>query len=263
MFTKVLLTLAGTLAWGQATDYRCDEFLNLPGFLWEDAKTLALAPGSWTSSDWTKVGLGAAAVLGTALVLDRPLDDAAWRQPSPGRDRLARDVAGVGGTGGLVLLGAGYATFTLLDRPEPRSVVVDLGLATVLAQAAILPLKVAAGRARPGEGLGPDHFRPLTAQDAFPSGHTTQAFAMASVLSMRAPEPWVGWCAYGAAGLVGLARMDTRDHYASDVLAGALVGTAIGRAVVVMDRRVRSHASVQVTPVFSPGFRGLTLQSRF
>jgi len=259
------LALAGTLAWCQ-TPYDRDGFTRLPGLAWEDATTVARAPGAWTTSDWQALGVGAAAVVGTALLLDRTLADASTRNRTDARDRLFRNLSQPGGTGGLILMGAGYLGFSLAGRDEARSVVVDMGVATVLAQVAILPLKYGLGRARPEDGKGTHDFRPFSAKNAFPSGHAAQAFAMASVLSMRSTEPWVGWCAYGAAGLVGLARLGTREHFASDVVAGALVGTVMGRGVVRINRGIRSRAGraeFQVAPAFSPGFQGLTLTARF
>jgi membrane-associated phospholipid phosphatase len=265
------LLLAGGLAGlqpaqAQAPDYRRDAFLKLPGLLWDDAMALAASPGEWTSTDWGNCALGAAAVVGVGLVLDRTLAEGAARSWTPARDHLASNVAQVGGTGGLVLMGAAYAGFSLLDKDEPRSVVVDMGIATVLAQVAILPVKYVVGRARPGDDQGTTHFAPFTANDSFPSGHATQAFAMASVVALRCDEPWVGYAAYGVAGLVGAARMVTRDHFASDVVAGALVGTCVGRSVVAMDRRVRARAGkaqFTVTPALGPNFRGVTLTARF
>jgi len=253
-------------AFSQTTDYSRDAFLKLPGLLWDDARTLAVSPGEWTATDWGSCALGAAAVVGVGLVLDRTLAEGAARSWTPARDHLASNVAQVGGTGGLVLMGAAYAGFSILNKDEPRSVVVDMGIATVLAQVAILPVKYLAGRARPGDDQGTTHFAPFTGNDSFPSGHTTQAFAMASVLALRCDEPWVGYAAYGVASLVGAARLVTRDHFASDVAAGALVGTCVGRSVVAMDRRLRARAGraqFTLTPALGPGFRGVTLAARF
>lgn len=259
------LALAGTVAWSQ-TPYSRDEITRLPGLAWEDAGAVAGAPASWAASDWQALGLGAAAVVGTALLLDKTLDDASKRNHTDSRDRLFKNLSQPGGTGGLVLMGAGYLGFTLLGKEEARSVVVDMGVATVLAQVAILPLKYGFGRARPADGKGTHDFHPLSSQNAFPSGHATQAFAMASVLSMRSAEPWVGWCAYGVAGLVGAARLGTRDHFASDVVAGALVGTVMGRAVVRVNQGIRSRAGraeFNLEPAFSPGFKGVSFTARF
>jgi membrane-associated phospholipid phosphatase len=90
---------------------------------------------------------------------------------------------------------------------------------------------------------------------------------MASVISLHADSPWVSAGAYGLAGLVGLARLETRDHYTSDVLAGALIGTGIGRAVVRVNAGKRSilgpRAEINVVPVLGAGFRGLKVVAKF
>jgi membrane-associated phospholipid phosphatase len=66
--------------------------------------------------------------------------------------------------------------------------------------------------------------------DIFPSGHTSRSFAIASVFaeSYGKPAAWVG---YSIATLAGLARIESSDHWASDVLAGGALGIAIGKAL--------------------------------
>jgi hypothetical protein len=49
------------------------------------------------------------------------------------------------------------------------------------------------------------------------------------------------------------------------MLAGALIGTGIGRAVVRMDqgRRLGTRAEIRFAPVLAPGFRGLSVMAKF
>ena len=97
-----------------------------------------------------------------------------------------------------------------------------------------------AGRARPyaskdnarNFGL----FRGLKSDDykSFPSGHATSAFAFASVISAETSHWWpdtrwvIGPILYGAATLTGVSRIYNNQHWASDVLAGAAIGTLTG-----------------------------------
>ena len=64
---------------------------------------------------------------------------------------------------------------------------------------------------------------------AFPSGHTAYAFAGATLLGNRYPKLRIPL--YIGAGLVGVTRIYLGRHYASDVIAGAAVGTITGALV--------------------------------
>jgi PAP2 superfamily protein len=65
---------------------------------------------------------------------------------------------------------------------------------------------------------------------AWPSGHTSSSFAVASVLD-EFYGPKVGVPAYLGAGFVGYRMMDSGDHWASDVLFGGVLGYIIGHHV--------------------------------
>jgi membrane-associated phospholipid phosphatase len=73
---------------------------------------------------------------------------------------------------------------------------------------------------------------------SFPSGHAVAAFAAAAAVtsetSRNAPNTrWiVGPIMYGGAALVGVSRMYNNQHWASDVLIGAGIGTFAGLKVV-------------------------------
>ena len=68
---------------------------------------------------------------------------------------------------------------------------------------------------------------------SMPSGHTSHSFAVAAV----ANELYgckVGTIAYLIAGLVAVSRINDNDHYLSDVIVGAGLGTIIGRGFAKM-----------------------------
>jgi hypothetical protein len=75
-------------------------------------------------------------------------------------------------------------------------------------------------------------FKPFSNNQSFPSGHSSQAFAVATAIAENYPVWWVQTLCYGGAGLVGYARIEQNAHYASDVVAGALLGWAVAHAVV-------------------------------
>lgn len=61
---------------------------------------------------------------------------------------------------------------------------------------------------------------------SFPSGHSTGAFALAAGLVLQYPYWYVAIPSYVFAVGVGISRIYAGVHYPSDVVVGALVGTA-------------------------------------
>lgn len=132
------------------------------------------------------------------------------------------------------------------------------------ANAAGTLVKYFAGRARPYTHQGKGIFRPFkmkTAYTSFPSGHTTSAFAVASVFARRADSPWVGAAVYALAAGTALQRVYDDKHWASDVFAGAALGTAVGRWIASPSRS--AAPSAMLLPVYSPGYAGAALTCAF
>lgn len=124
------------------------------------------------------------------------------------------------------------------------------------ANAAGTLVKMSAGRARPYAGDGKGIFRPFkmkTRYTSFPSGHTTSAFSIASVFARRCSSPWVAASAYALAAGTALQRVYGDKHWASDVFAGAALGTAVGRWIASPER---NPGSAMLLPVLSPGYSG-------
>lgn len=101
-------------------------------------------------------------------------------------------------------------------------------VASLAAELASAVLKVVVGRARP-EGAAVDD---LLITAGFPSGHVTRTAVVVAALLVLAPWGSVPRRMIAVAGLVlvgamGVARVSSRAHHTSDVLAGALLGAAI------------------------------------
>ncbi len=75
-----------------------------------------------------------------------------------------------------------------------------------------------------------DNDTPNDKSRAWPSGHTSSSFTVASVLD-EFYGPKVGIPAYGLASVVAYRMMDTGDHWASDVVFGATLGWIVGHTV--------------------------------
>jgi len=115
----------------------------------------------------------------------------------------------------------------LAGGPE-RFRALGAAVAAVTAGTALqLALKRACGRKRPS-GIAPHCWTTLLPPDkfSFPSGHTITAFAVVSSLGVFYPGvlPGLLFCA----GSIALSRIMLGMHFLSDVLAGAVLGTALG-----------------------------------
>ncbi len=190
------------------------------------------------------------------------------------------------------IIGLGlYGVGRLTHSKRLTRLAVDGSEAMLLSTLATTTIKVLAGRARPvvdttkalgfkfGRGL--PHFLggKGTLYQSFPSGHATTAFAVASastaefsrwVDQWHASPAWkygVGTVLYGGATLVGLSRMYNNAHWASDVLAGAAIGTFAGIKTVRYNYRNPTNklerwlVAVQVVPAQgdSPSYLGVSL----
>ena len=244
-----------TVAPAAAIPTTSDSTFSLFPQLKRDAVHVATAPLRWEGADWAKFGLGVAAI-GGAILLDEDLREIVDRNNTGAVRKTANAVSPFGSEYSFGTLGAFYLAGKLLKDEKAMAVAED-GLASSLIAAGVISpiLKATIGRRRPSQTEST--FSRDGAGVSFPSGHTTQAFAVASVIAAHYPSLWVQAAAYGIAGLVGLSRMEQGAHYASDVLAGALIGVAVGNAVVRFHESERFHVSVM--PSVNPRTRGVAV----
>lgn len=116
----------------------------------------------------------------------------------------------------------------LLFGGEPRFQAIGAaGVAAVLSIALFVLLKRLTGRRRPCQ-IEPHCWATLLPPDqfSFPSGHTMTAFAVATPLALFYPTLMIGlfFCALS----IAMSRILLGMHFLSDVVAGALIGTALG-----------------------------------
>jgi len=92
--------------------------------------------------------------------------------------------------------------------------------------------------------------------DSFPSGHTSVAFQGAAFIHKRYGFKYAA-AAYLAAAYVGWARVDSDNHYTSDVLAGAAIGIASSFIFT------RPYHGFVVTPMADNGFYGIGISKEW
>jgi len=232
--------------------------------VWEDARTIARAPleiGKVRDITPEQVLIGALAVgtIGGMIAADWRIRQAA--KAIDDDSALALQNAGLGLTaGGLAALyGAGLAKDNNQWRHAAltgaESALFSLGLAHLT--------KVTFGRERPDAKEGPEAW--FQGGRSFVSADTAPAFAMAEAVSAAFDHSWqVTLPAYAAATAVGVGRMGRDRHWASDVVASALLGIGTTKLFNYMHRQ-REQAAPRVTlsPIIVPGEVAFRLTLRY
>ena len=198
-------------------------------------------------AQWAKpVALGAGLVLASS-VLDKPLQRLAQRV---GNKPVVKASTAIGNA--LPVLGMGAAAWLAWDGSDwQRSSVARAGLeAGASAVLAATALKYAVNRARPNESLGHAHFGGQDrANSSMPSRHAAVMFGVLTPFAQHFDAPWL----YGLGALTAGARVAGQQHWASDALAGSLIGYGIG-SYFYGQRQVQpsAHASSQPQLIVTP-----------
>ena len=228
-----------------------------------DTTYILTAPAHWGREEWRNFSLYTAGI-GAVMLLDKPIYEAVQRNKTASTDDFAKSVQEVGSYPSFGIMGAFYAGGLLLDDNRAKTVAMDAFAASLISAGVITTgLKVAVGRRRPNgeDEIHPYHFRPFGGDYSFPSGHTTQAFSLASVIAESYDEEWIDLTAYGIATLVGLARVETEAHFPSDVVASAVIGTVVGKSIVRFNKE--RHSNVTIKPVADGQITGVYLKVEF
>ena len=196
-----------------------------------------------------------AAVTGGVLLLDKPISRTAvdWRKSSTTLVNTSKYVTRFGGPYEVYTLAA-LGTYGFLFKNEKIKTTTLLATQAYITSAVIFEAaKFLSGRQRPyyydpeinsnktlwhgpfyqfkkdANGNKPNSY----SYTSFPSGHTTLAFAAATVYAMEySDRPAIKILSYSAASIIGLSRITENKHWASDVLIGGILGHLIGRQVV-------------------------------
>jgi membrane-associated phospholipid phosphatase len=206
-------------------------------------------PFHMTRRDWGILGKFAVVAVGVGLA-DESIQREALklRNKSSFVKNTGRYISQAGGTNEVFTLAA-FGAYGLIVKSEKVKTTTLLATQAYITGAAIeAVLKTLSGRTRPnfypvGKNPEPTFTGPFgnTSRDAegkrsnssFPSGHTTVAFAAATVFGKEyANKPIIPIVAYTGATLIGLSRITENKHWATDILCGAGLGYLVGRQVV-------------------------------
>ena len=219
-----------------------------------DIKQQFTAPFHAKPRDWTRTAI-VAGIMGGILLADKPINRFAvdLRDKSPAVVNTSKYVTRFGGPYEVYTL-ASFAAYGFIFKSEKMKTTTLLATQAYITSAIIFEAaKFISGRQRPyyydpktntnsptwhgpfyqfnkdANGNKPNSY----AYTSFPSGHTTLAFAAATVYAMEySNHKIVPVLSYSVASLIGLSRITENKHWASDVFIGGVLGHLIGRQVV-------------------------------
>ena len=101
--------------------------------------------------------------------------------------------------------------------------------ASVISGVGAAVLKRSYSRARPNQGGNPDQWFKGSCCESFPSGEVTlqASFVTPFIANYARQHPWV-WALEALPVYDGIARMKSQEHWQSDVIAGWVLGSAVG-----------------------------------
>ncbi len=161
-------------------------------------------------------------------------------------DDLAQPI-GEAGSGRFIIpaIAAGVLLPRLVGANDLSNSSIDIGLGYLAASGLGGLLRVAIGRHRPDETDESMRFSPFRLAHewhSLPSGHMVGVMSLATGISMEARSAPVTWAAYSLATVVGLQRIYKKKHWPSDVLAGSILGIAVGEATIHWRMRERAES---------------------
>jgi membrane-associated phospholipid phosphatase len=202
-------------------------------------QSAAAAPSLPSWAYGTAMAGGAIAL---STLLDKPVDKFAVKHQD---SRLVRDYGQFGKYMPIALLGTVGAAVALGDERMQNMGIISLqSVAGALGVTAVG--KYVVGRARPDEDRGPwahvgaDRSR---SNASFPSAHSAIAFAAVTPFAQEYDAPWL----YGVAAVSAMGRTANRQHWTSDVVAGGIVGYAMG-TILWQAQRDNTRSKLTIAP---------------
>lgn len=182
-------------------------------------------------------GYKAARVVSELGDLDRSIYAAIASVPTPNLDRELRLLSRAANNSKLWFGLAGVVAVVGGKRGRTAALdgVIAIGLTSFVVNQ---PLKRLLPRDRPDRahhGVLEARHVPLPTSPSFPSGHSASAFAFANAIGGELP--WLALPVRFTAAAVAWSRIHTGVHYPGDVMAGALIGGAVGEVVGTVRRR--------------------------
>ena len=214
-----------------------------------DFLELVTMPARWDKKDWLIAG----GIFGASFAAFA-VDDDIRTHYRKHRSGLLKSVSSVTTHFGdykyeLPVIAGTWAVGLATKNKTLGKIAADGAEASIFAAGMVTPLLTyATGRRLPRDNENAMKFKPFTpGRFGYPSGHTTEAFAMATVIDQNLrkscgywPTPFLYAIAVGTAH----SRIYDGAHYLSDVVLGAGIGWAVGYWIANKPRNVETAVSV-------------------
>jgi len=230
---------------------------------WHDTKTIVTEPARWKGKQWGTLAAIAGAWAIT-YVYDEEIYDFFQKNKTETKDNISKYLIEPWGSGLYSLPMLGIIYLTGRKNNHHRNVALTGLKAFLLSGGAAVITKHLFHRHRPSDNDPPNPYLwegpfPFTTDyTSFPSGHTTTAFAVASVLAQGYKDKiWIGITSYSIATLVGLSRINDGKHWATDVLAGAALGAFIGTTLSKIN--FDGNKNIKISPTAFQGGYGMRI----
>lgn len=229
-----------------------------------DISYIATSPLRWDDSDWMTAGLIAGGT-GLFMILDEEIRDGFEDNRSSTTDDVSEFFERFGnGAISLPALGAFYLYGYFGENAKAERTALIAAESFLVTGLFTTVLKAATGRHRPSTGDSSTSFDGFTTDhNSFPSGHTSTAFAIATVIANEYEDvSYIKPISYGIATMTGLSRMNDEKHWASDVFLGAALGYFTSKTLL----RLHSDKKGQHFTIYPRADRnggGIVLGKRF
>jgi hypothetical protein len=247
-------------------DSRIKEVGNQINYSLDDGVRLFNTVADFDKKDWI---YSAALLLGTAasFSLDTEIKDIAARNQNSTMNSITNIGEKYGNGVYVVLLSAGLFTTGLLfesQKVENTGRILFEGL--LVSGALVQVIKIVSGRSRPYLDEGPfmfNFFETDFDHTSFPSGHTIVAFTTSSVLAATIKNSYASIALYSLAGLTAYQRIYSNNHWFSDTVLAAIIGTVVGNALVKINEDRANEEDDENKFSINPSFNHLGLQIKF
>ena len=194
--------------------------------IFSDIAYTASSPLIWDRSDWITAGWVAGGT-GMFIALDEEIHSTFKDNRGSTTDGLAGIFEPFGnGAFTIPALATVYFLSHFHENEKAKRTTLIAMVSFLITGLYTTVLKASFGRHRPSTGDSSTSFDGFSIDhNSFPSGHTSTAFAIATVFANEYEKtPYIKHISYGLATLTGLSRINDEKHWASDVFIGAALG---------------------------------------